>query len=102
MNPEYPDPDGDVEKDLRVKHESYNHPLQGNAFNYLTRFWLEANCGEVYKSILLNPDNPPTDDIRVHSTLPDEFGLIFRRLLNIIFEEHFERFEKLSCRPVRK
>lgn len=44
----YPNPGTDVSGDLVVEHESYEHSLLGQAFDYLIRIWLEAQCNEVH------------------------------------------------------
>jgi hypothetical protein len=52
---EYPNPGNHVEEDICVEHEAYNHTLLGNAFDYLTRFWLETKCREIYEPEPLIP-----------------------------------------------
>lgn len=53
---DFPNPGTDVEGDIRVTHDAYDHSLLGQAFDYLIRIWLETNCQTVH--------DPHTDLIR--------------------------------------
>ncbi|SIS19686.1 hypothetical protein SAMN05421752_1249 [Natronorubrum thiooxidans] len=48
ISTEYPNPGSDVDAELQVEHVSYEHSLLGQAFDYLIRFWLESQHGEVH------------------------------------------------------
>lgn len=45
---DFPNPGTDVEGEIRVAHNSYEHSLLGQAFDYLIRIWLETNCETVH------------------------------------------------------
>jgi hypothetical protein len=45
---DFPNPGVDVEGDIRVMHNAYEHSLLGQAFDYLIRIWLETNCETVH------------------------------------------------------
>jgi hypothetical protein len=48
ISTEYSNPGRDVEGALKVEHNSYEHSLLGQAFDYLIRFWLEQQHQEVH------------------------------------------------------
>lgn len=53
---DFPNPGTDVEGEIRAAHNSYEHSLLGQAFDYLIRIWLETNCETVH--------DPHTDLLR--------------------------------------